>query len=51
MAHVPTEKGEPMEIHRCGNSWVCCDGECENCLANNMTTSNRTEERRTDGNG
>lgn len=36
-----------MEMHRCGNSWVCCDGKCENCFANNMTTSNRTEERRT----
>ena len=25
-----------MEIRRCGNSWVCCDGECdqpETCAA------------------
>lgn len=33
-----------MEMHRCVNSWVCCDGECMNCSANKITISNRTGE-------
>ena len=31
-----------MEMHRCGNSWVCCDCECMNCSATKITISNRT---------
>ena len=30
-------------VRMCGNSWVYCDGQCVNCLAAKMTTSNRTE--------
>ena len=33
-----------MEMHRCVNSWVCCDGECMNCSATKITISNRTGE-------
>lgn len=35
-----------LAIRRCGNSWVCCDGDCGNCPATRITTSNRTEEGR-----
>ena len=30
-------------VRMCGNSWVCCDGECAECPATKLTTSNRTE--------
>ena len=30
-------------VRLCGNSWVCCDGECAECPATKLTTSNRTE--------
>ena len=31
------------EVHWCGNSWVCCDGECWNCFATDSTYADKTD--------
>ena len=50
MASVPTEKGKPMRMNDidlvfrlCGSVWVFCNGDCSNCNAPTIETSNRTE--------
>lgn len=30
------------EIHKCGQGWACCDGNCTTCAANNCYTTNET---------
>ena len=37
------EKYTNMEIRRCGNSWVCCDGECDKCKANKIIYTDRAQ--------
>ena len=31
------------KVRRCGNSWACCDGNCDSCPATHTSTTNRTE--------
>lgn len=33
----------PMQVRKCGSTWVCCNGDCGNCIVPRMTTSNKTE--------
>lgn len=32
-----------MEIHRCGYSWVYCDGDCTNCTERYIRYAESTE--------
>ena len=39
-----------QEIRRCGGSWACCDGNCEECPEMHATYSNKTESEEQNGN-